>query len=286
MIVQPARTFTRKLITACLAACLLPIALPMLPATAAPGYKPPSRKSAKRTEATGQRNDIRRIGTLANCARDMTIPMTMVMPNDLAHTSLAKPPLFLYLEKPKQVMMGFYEVSASGSHKRLWEDNFMIDQQGIVQVAYPENQPELEVGKTYAWIAAIVCNPEDPNQNTSKVETMLTRVAPSRWLQKTIDSAITPRKKADLYASSGFWIDTLVATSDALASGTDRNAEQDLLALLEQVDLKAIAQQERANSVTPDTKPAAVPSPAAMIPTPALQPTAAPKPADPKKPCH
>jgi hypothetical protein len=285
MTAQPARKFTRKLIMACIAACLLPIALPMLPATAAPGYKPPSRKSAQRTEGTGRRDNIKRIGTLVGCAKDMMIPLTMVMPDDLAHTSLAKPPLFLYLEKPKQVMMAFYEVSASGSRKRLWETDSKIEQQGIVQVAYPADKPELEVGKTYAWTAEIVCNPEDPNQNTSKTETILARVAPSRWLQKTIDSAITPRKKADLYASSGFWIDTLVATSDALASGTDRNAEQDLLALLEQVDLKAIAAQER-NSLTPEFTPAAVPTPAAMIPTPASKPTVAPKPADPKKPCH
>jgi Domain of Unknown Function (DUF928) len=262
MTAQPARTFTRKLITACLAACLLPIALPMLPATAAPGYKPPSRKSAQRTEGTGRRNNIKRIGTSVGCAKDMVIPLTMVMPNDLAHTSLAKPPLFVYLEKPKQVMMALYEVSDSGSRKRLWETNKTIDQQGIVQVPYPESQPELEVGKTYAWTAEIVCNSEDPNQNISKIETMLARVSPSRWLQKTIDTAITPRKKANLYASSGFWIDTLVATSDALDSGTDRNAELDLLALLEQVDLKAIAAQERANSLTPEVKPAATPVPA------------------------
>jgi Domain of Unknown Function (DUF928) len=281
MTAQPARPFTRKLITACIAACLLPIALPMLPAIAAPGYKPPSRKSAQRTEGTGRRNGN------AKCAQDLAVPLTLVMPkttaDTLPETTLAAPPLYVYLAKPKKLVVTLYVQPALGSPisgmTEIWKDTPPV-QSGIVPITYPANQPQLEIGKTYTWVVEIDCGEklDSSSRYASKTTANISRVAEPEALQTQLQRATSARERAAIYAQAGLWTETLTAIAEA--TGNDPAAEQDLQALLNQVGLKAIADREQA-STPPETKPVMAPSPTTSpkVPAPA-------KPTDPKKPCH
>ncbi len=289
MTVQPARTFTCKLITACLAACLLPIALPMLPATAAPGYKPPSRKSAQRTEGTGRRS-----GNTKRCAQDLAVPLTLVMPevtaDSLPETTLAEPPLYVYLAKPKTLAISLVELPPVGSQIKgstpIWKDTQAV-QAGIVQINYPANQRPLEIGKTYTWMVEIDCGPQpgllpDEKRYTSPTKTTISRVKAPEALQSQLKRATSARQRAAIYAEAGLWTETLTAIAEAAAVENDPAADQDLQALLNQVGLKKIADREKA-SILPETKPVVAPSPA-TTPTPKVSAPA--KPTDPKKPCH
>jgi Domain of Unknown Function (DUF928) len=279
------RKFTRKLITACLAACLLPIALPMLPAIAAPGYKPPSRKSAQRTEGTGRRS-----GNAKLCAQDLVVPLTLVMPEATAdsqpETTLAEPPLYVYLAKPKTLKISLVELPPVGSQIKgdtpVWKQTQAV-QAGIVQIPYLVNQKPLEIGKTYTWKVEVDCGPQpgllpDEKRYTSLTTATISRVEAPEALQSQLKRATSARQRAAIYAAAGLWTETLSAIAEA--TGNDPAAEQDLQALLNQVGLKAIADREQA-STSPATQPVAAPSP---TPTPKVPAPA--KPADPKKPCH
>jgi hypothetical protein len=222
-----------------LAAATIATALP-LEAMAAPGYKPPNRSGAKRTAGTGSRSgNVTRVGNLKDCAKDLAVPMTLLMPEEVAQTSIARPPLFVYLTGKKNITVSFDDLSGS-KPKALWTRSMSIEEPGFVRVDYPTEEAELATGKTYAWNVEIVC--EDAS-TTSRVMAKLERVQPSSYLQTQLSKATTDQRKADLYASSGFWVDTLSVTGERL--GTDESAQKDLLSLITQIGLKSIADREQ-----------------------------------------
>jgi hypothetical protein len=281
------RKFTRKLLTVFLAACLLPIALPMLPASAAPGYKPPNRKAAQRTESTGRRSS-----TVKSCAQDLAVPLTLLTPaataDSIPETTLAEPPLFLYLTKPKTLVMTLMEHPTLGSPvkgvTKKWTESIAVEQTGIIQLPYPTGQPPLEIGKTYSWRVEIDCGANLPEKQryTGQTESVLSRVEAPRSLQMRVKSATSPRQRADIYATAGLWTETLVSTAEAMSNGQDPAAEKDLLALLEQVGFAKIAKREQASPPTPTIAPSPIVAPRSAMPT---QPTVAPQPTEKPKDC-
>jgi Domain of Unknown Function (DUF928) len=279
MTAQPAHKLTRKLITACLAACLLPIALPMLPATAAPGYKAPKRKAAQRTEGTGGRN-------AAKCPGDSTVPLTLLMPKTteetVPETTLAAPPLYVYVAQPeKKWSVTLYvqrDLSDSvKSPREVWSDTPQV-QSGIVKIDYLAGKQQLEIGKTYTWKVEIDCGQGKDGMPRSRAATTasIIRVAEPEALQPQLQRATSARQRAEIYAKAGLWTETLTAIEEARAGGKDAAADQDLQALLNQIGLKVIVKRELNSSPTPAPQPAVTPSPTSNV---------TPKPTDPKKPC-
>jgi Domain of Unknown Function (DUF928) len=295
MTAQPARKLTRKLITACLAACLLPIALPMLPATATPSYKPPSRKSAQRTEGTGRRN-------AAKCPGDLTAPLTLLMPTTteetVPQTTLTAPPLYLYvakLAKPKKFSVILYVQRDLGSVIQspieVWRDTPQV-QSGIVKIDYLAGKQQLEIGKTYTWKVEIDCGQDSNGMARSLATTTanIIRVAEPEALQPQLQSATSARQRAEIYAQAGLWTEALTAVVEARAGGQDTAADQDFQVLLNQIGLKqtagGIVKLEQA-SPSPAAPPVVAPSPSAsVVPTPTPKVPTPAKPTDPKKPCH
>jgi Domain of Unknown Function (DUF928) len=302
MTVQPigsTRKSTRKLLTAFLAACLLPIALPMLPAIAAPGYKPPSRKAAQRTEGTGRRN------ASGTCAKDLAVPLTWLMPtataDSLPETTLEKPPLFLYLAKPKTLLITLIKHPALGSSiqgvEPVWKHTESVKHRGIIQLAYPKDQPPLETGKTYSLRVEVDCGADQPEGKRygSVDESVLSRVEAPRSLQMQLQSATAPRQRAEIYATAGLWVETLESTMQAIEAGQDPAADQDLRALLEQVGLTRIARLKPVSRPMPKGSTVVTPSPVvapqpvvvpSSSPTVEPSPTVAPQPTEKKKDCH
>lgn len=241
-------SWTQRLTLGLLTLSLAPLVLP-LAATAAPKYRPPKRPAAQRTESTATRSGDQRIGSLQGCAKDLAVPLTLLMPESLSYTSSQRPPLYLYLAKPKKLVVKFYENQAS-RRQLLWRQSVEVGTEGIVQMTYPSNDPALEPGKTYTWQVSIDCGTKDVNNSlVSTTESTIVYSQPSRWFQSQLDAAKTPQRRAELYAVSGFWTDTLAATAAALAE--DASAEQDLLSLLRQVGLDTVADRERAQSAVP-----------------------------------
>jgi hypothetical protein len=205
-------------------------------AQAAPKYRQPQ---AIRTEAG------RRSGSLQGCAQDLALPLTLLVPTHIAQTVMTRPALFWYLASPKDIRIRFYELSTAGQPQELWQQTVQVEEAGIAQLPYPKDQPELTIGKTYAWSAALVCHDDDPTiAPIGPVK--FQRVAPSEWLQSQLRQAKTPQRRAELYATSGQWYDSLDATAKALAADPKNKInQQNLLLLMEQIGLKSISDRER-----------------------------------------
>jgi hypothetical protein len=146
----------------------------------------------------------------------------------------------LYLSGPKEVKVSFAEVTSSGTKKALWSSNSTISEPGIVQFSYPSEQADLVVGKTYLWQAEILCK---DGKTASLTQAKVERVKPSTALETSLKAAKTPQQQAEAYASEGIWVDTIANTTAAL--GSEKSAETDLLALIEQIGLKNIADREK-----------------------------------------
>jgi hypothetical protein len=242
------RNLWQRVLLAVMIAVALPVLLPITPVEAAPKFRPARRKAPMRTEATGTRSGdvIGRVGNLKGCAKDLAVPLSLLVPEQMGQTVSGRPALFWYLAAKKDVTVQFYELPEQGSKKVLWRKLVKVEQPGIAQLTFPNNQPELELGKVYGWSVELVCDGVEVDQEGSVAQAQLERVAPSKWLMEQLGKAKTEQRRADLYATSGQWYDSLNATANALtADPQDKTIQQDLISLIEQVGLKNIADRER-----------------------------------------
>jgi hypothetical protein len=237
----------KKLFLAFIITLALPFCFPPI-ANAAPKYKPPRRVAPIRTDSTGTRSmdTLTRIGNLKGCAQDLAVPMTLLVPEQPAQTTAGRPPLFWYLAGQKDVIVTLYELPEKGNRKALWSKSVKVEQPGIAQLTFPAEQPELAIGKVYAWSIELVCDDLDVAQNSGGVQAQFERVAASTWLTEQLKKAPTDQRRAELYATSGQWYDTLDATAKALtADPENKTIQQDLISLIEQVGLKNVADREK-----------------------------------------
>jgi hypothetical protein len=242
------RNLWQRFLFAAMIAVVLPAMLPLPPAEAAPKFRPARRRAPLRTEATGVRSGgvIGRVGDLKGCAKDLAVPLSLLVPEQMGQTVSGRPALFWYLAAKKDVTVQFYELPEKGSKKVLWRKQVKVEQPGIAQLTFPSNQPELEVGKVYAWSVELLCDGVEVDQAGTIVQAQLERVEPSQWLTENLRQAKTEQRRADLYALSGQWYNSLDAIAIALAADPeDKTIQQDLISLIEQVGLKNIADRER-----------------------------------------
>lgn len=237
------QSIRRRLLTALVAAvCLAPVALPMLPADAAPGYKPPRRKSAQRTESTAKRNDDYRVGLSKGCP-SWRKPLTVVMPqeseqNDV-QTAVNRPPLLLFVGRKGATLR--IQLQASNGSAPIVDYAYRTNATGLVQLPYPEQSPSLTPEQAYAWKVDIVCANDPENLQGNAAIGKFRYAEPTPELTQQLTQATTPEKQAELYASAGFWAEAFLAST----TSADRTA------LIEQINLKPeIADAIRSSSST------------------------------------
>jgi len=115
---------------------------------------------------------------------------------------------------------------------------------GVIGVSIPANTnlPPLEVGKSYTWVFAMVCDPED--RSADQVERgVVRRVELSADILGELEKA-EPRQKTVIYAENGIWQDalgTLAAARRANPNDTDLAADWE--SLLNSVTLGEIAKE-------------------------------------------
>jgi hypothetical protein len=119
-----------------------------------------------------------------------------------------------------------------------------VSQPGVNMFAYPTDVPELAAGKTYALYVEMRCDVEGQDSYKVKTRIGIQRIANIAAVEKAIASAKTPQEKAVIYGNEGLWFDTLAAQALAVAESPD-TADAEFLKLLEQVNLKAIADKLR-----------------------------------------
>ncbi len=196
----------------------------------APAYKPPSRpRPTGPTSGTGSRG----------CdSKALPVPLTPLVPNGhVGQTLSARPTFFWYLADAKPVHFALVE---QGVPKPIYETTVQPTQAGIMQVTIPANAAELAVGKEYRWSIALVCSEARFSSNTF-AQSWIERVELAPAVKNKLASATSDAERARLYAETGLWFDAMTTLAKA-------SAREQMLALLDQVNLKTIADYERTHT--------------------------------------
>jgi hypothetical protein len=157
--------------------------------------------------------------------------------------------------------MQFALVEDQSGGQTIWQKQIDLPKPGIIQMEIPKDRPELISGKTYRWTVTLVCNSKQPSANryfisyiqrvsaTPALEQQLATTHSNRDSSpKTIhaENALVDRERASVYARSGLWYDAMSTLSKAAkANPKDSLVQEDLFALLDQVGLREVANQER-----------------------------------------
>lgn len=159
-----------------------------------------------------------------------------------ALTTAGYPTFFFYI--PKTSAKALELVLQDANEKQIYKGTFKPSSQpGVVSLSLPANSmPPLQMGKEYHWSFSAICDRQDRSQDLV-VEGSIQRIAPDHNLTIELEKA-QPRERAALYATTGFWQDTLATLAELRRSRpTDSGAKTDWEDLLKSVGLEGIAQE-------------------------------------------
>ncbi|HLO88528.1 MAG TPA: DUF928 domain-containing protein [Nostocaceae cyanobacterium] len=114
---------------------------------------------------------------------------------------------------------------------------------GIIGYTLPKSFKGLETGKKYRWRFTLLCDPEDRSGNP-RTSGWVEKIEPTATVAKQLKAATTLDERAAIYASTGYWQDTLKALTDLRTANPN---DQDIVAswnnVLSSVGLKSLAQK-------------------------------------------
>jgi hypothetical protein len=218
-------------------------------------FVPPVVKNPRQSQGSGTRG-------CSNKPLEQNL-VTLLIPSkdDIGQTISSHPTFLWHLSQPVSVPMQFALVEDKSGGQTIWQKQIDSPKPGIIQMEIPKDRPELISGKTYRWTVTLVCNSQQPSANryfisyiqrvplTPTLEQQLaTTPLNSNSSPKTIHSenALVDRERASVYARSGLWYDAMSTLSKAAkANPKDSLVQEDLFALLDQVGLGEVANQER-----------------------------------------
>ncbi|WP_448573058.1 DUF928 domain-containing protein [Trichothermofontia sp.] len=208
----------------------LPMALPNQPLHVSLQFPAGPRRSAPRSTAGG---GIR--GNLHPCTAKDETPFTALQPADqLSTTTLGNPTLFVYVP-PSTATKAQLTLNTPTGEKLYETEMALPSQPGVMRLPLPETIA-LEMGTTYRWRLVMLCGSEE-----EMVRGRIQRVDLSPEVKSAIATA-QGLKKAELYAQSAVWLDTLMI----LAADYPQH-QRDWRELLTSVGLEAIAAQPLLN---------------------------------------
>jgi len=157
----------------------------------------------------------------------------------LAETVQAHPTFFVYIP----------EITVDTGEFTLWSEDLsdilvlkevpLPQQAGVIPISVPE-EVTLEPGVTYYWSLEVLCNEEDRSRNAF-VDGLVQRVTPETDLEAQL-AEVEPRDRPALYASAGFWYETIAALAQLRYEDPfDPSLEADWESLLDSVNLEDVA---------------------------------------------
>ncbi|MBW4518909.1 MAG: DUF928 domain-containing protein [Scytolyngbya sp. HA4215-MV1] len=186
--------------------------------------------------------------------------------NNFGFTTTAAPRFFWYLPKTraKQAELTLYRANkqqiehlTEGASREqikqveqtvVYQTTFNLTSQiGIVSVALLSKSanaaPSLEVGQYYRWQISLICDPNNRKVGDISIEGWIQRIEPETALASKLQKS-DDRKRVSLYASNGYWYDTLDTLANLrCANPTDSSLVNSWSALLKSVKLEVIANQ-------------------------------------------
>jgi hypothetical protein len=219
-------------------------------------FRPPRRGIPGRREGGGTRDPLA-------CVQGNPARLTAILPQtNLGLTTAEYPRFFWYLPqtRAKTAEFSLYQVNDRVDNLTPRQiDEKLKDQipvyrsqfdltgtAGVASLSLPKNAtlPPLVAGRDYRWSVAIICDPNN-RQRDIKVDGWVQRVAPAAALSEQLVRA-TPSDRLRLYASNGYWFDTLSTLAELRCSNptdTRLTASWTQLMRLEGVRLDEIAGQ-------------------------------------------
>ncbi|MEC4984713.1 MAG: DUF928 domain-containing protein [Oscillatoria sp. PMC 1068.18] len=173
------------------------------------------------------------------CVQSTQTPLTVLMPaNNVGTTVSPNPTVFWYLPETEADSAEF--TLFDESRNQVYQTTFAIgDRSGIVKFALPttlENgQETLETGKEYVWELALICNPENRNEDVF-VSGLLLRTQISSTLKNQIDNSV-PLEQAKLYSEAKIWSETVTTLAEL-----HHTFPQEWETLLESVGLETLVE--------------------------------------------
>ncbi len=225
-------------------------------------FIPPATKNPRRSQGSGSRGCDNE--SLASNLVTLLIPS-----KDYAGQTLSgRPTFFWHLSKAVSVPMQFTLVEEKVGGKTVLEKQIDAPKPGLIQVEFPQEQPELVPGQIYRWTVSLVCNSNRRSEDVffqswiqrvpiaPELEQKLTTVGlnsttvepiqASESVSRRNESSQILLSRAAIYAQEGLWYDALTTLSTALnANPKDAAVQADFLSLLDQVGLSEVVQQER-----------------------------------------
>lgn len=186
--------------------------------------------------------------TAVKCSQDQAVStlMTPLTPGSkLGLTVAPRPTFFVYIPATSapQAHFTLKDDKNRGVYQTLLPIN---DQGGVVGITLPEDQPPLELGKTYNWSVALICQPTQTD--TPMVRGQVRRVEQKAGQMPTyLNSTISQKALLDqaaLYGKAGIWYDSVNLLAQLRnAQPSDQALANNWVKLLDSVGLEAIANQ-------------------------------------------
>ena len=201
-------------------------------------FEPPNEAYPKVTKAGASRGNQCVLDSL-----ELVTSFTPLLPSsNYGLTVAAHPTIMAYVpsSSAKQIFLTLQNKAEEEVYQKIIPIGY---QSGIIRIDVPKESPELEVGETYKWALALMCDnklrPDSP-----VVEGYIKRVQPEFQLtnQLTVSEKI---EAAAIYGKAGIWYDTIsIMAQLRQTQPKDPNLAQTWNRLLNSVGLDSISTAE------------------------------------------
>ncbi|NJK36286.1 MAG: DUF928 domain-containing protein [Oscillatoriales cyanobacterium RM1_1_9] len=165
---------------------------------AAQMFKPPGAEAPGTSKGGGTRTDTMCMGTTDSKSVIPLLPTTQI-----GFTTSTHPTLLVYFP-PSEIKQVFFSLKdEAGNH--YYQTQFAAPQgSGIMPIRFPQEAPDLEVGKKYMWSLALVCGSQlEPDSPT------ITGWVERRAASDLNGSVIPSLQQASSLGQAGLWYDMI-----------------------------------------------------------------------------
>lgn len=190
--------------------------------------------------------------TAVKCSQDKAAnpSMTPLTPGQKLGLTVAAHPTFLVyipITSAQQAHFTLKDENNRGVYQTLLP---ISNSGGVVGITLPEDKPPLELGKTYSWSVALICQPTQTDTPMVRGQVRRVELKATPRLNAT-DSTMSQKallEQAALYGKSGIWYDSISLLAQLRKTQpNDQTLATNWVKLLDSVGLNTIANQPLIN---------------------------------------
>ena len=185
--------------------------------------------------------------TAVKCSQDQAASpaMTALTPGPKLGLTVASHPTFLVYIPATSAPQAHFTLKDE-NNRGVYQTLLPISNTGgVFGISLPEDKPPLELGKTYSWSVALICQPTQTD--TPMVRGQVRRVEPTVQMPNDTNSTRSEKallEQAALYGKSGIWYDSVNLLAQLRKiQPNDQALATNWVKLLDSVGLDAIANQ-------------------------------------------